>query len=52
MRRWALALLLAVATTGCAETVRCPEDQVFDEDGECVPAPDGGLGADAGDDGG
>jgi len=30
---------------GCAETVRCPDGQIFDEAGECVQIPDAGVDA-------
>lgn len=40
MTRWIALALLVLA--GCAETVRCPEGQVFDEAGACVPIPDAG----------
>lgn len=41
--RLALVLLAFVALlAGCAETVRCPDGQIFDDDGACVPIPDGG----------
>jgi len=45
MRRalW-VALLAAALAAGCAETVRCPDGQVFDDDGECAPIPDAGPG--------
>lgn len=42
--RW---LLLALLLTGCAETVRCPDGQVFDDDGACVDIPDAGPARDA-----
>ena len=52
--RLALALLAFVALlAGCAETVRCPDGQIFGHDGACVPIPDAGPQAarDAGDGG-
>ncbi len=55
MRRLAGVLVVALLVAGCAETVRCPDGEVFDEDGECVPIPDAGpedAGSDAGSDGG
>jgi len=45
------ALLAACLAAGCAETVRCPDGRVFDDDGECVAIPDAGP-PDAGPDGG
>ena len=41
-----LSMMVLGVCAGCAETVRCPDGQVFDEMGECVPIPD--AGADAG----
>ncbi|MBX3270899.1 MAG: hypothetical protein KF729_11605 [Sandaracinaceae bacterium] len=46
MRRLLIALFVLVA--GCVETVRCPDGEIFDARGECVPIPD--AGADAGPD--
>lgn len=43
MRALGLVALLALAT-GCAETVRCPDGEIFDERGECAPIPDAGPG--------
>lgn len=43
-------LWLALALGGCPETVRCPDGQVFDDDGACVPIPDAGPEGDAGSD--
>lgn len=48
--RW-IALALVVFA-GCAETVRCPDGQVFGDDGACIPIADAGSGDDAGGDGG
>lgn len=42
---WILVGVLALA--GCSETVRCPDGQIFDEDGACVDIPDGGTRSDA-----
>lgn len=50
--RAALALVVLLAFGGCAETVRCPDGEIFDSDGACVPIPDGGPDDDAGSDGG
>lgn len=45
MRWMMLATALAWTTlTACAETVRCPDGEIFDENGACVPIPDGGPG--------
>lgn len=35
-------VLLLVVLTGCAETVRCPDGHVFDDDGDCIPITDAG----------
>ncbi len=50
MRAWLGLLAWIALATGCAETVRCPDGEVFDERGECVPIPDAGTspGPDAG----
>lgn len=42
-------IVLVVALVGCAETVRCPDGQIFSATGECVPIPDGGSRPDASD---
>jgi hypothetical protein len=34
--------LAALAALGCAETERCPDGHIFDDDGTCIPIPDGG----------
>lgn len=56
MRRLLAAAALLVILAGCAETVRCPEGQVFGDDGRCkaIGARDGGAndGGGANDDGG
>lgn len=39
MRTMRLVLLLAFLS-GCAETVRCPDGEVFDDDGDCEPITD------------
>jgi hypothetical protein len=39
MRR-ILVVFWILASVSCAETVRCPDGEVFDEDGDCVPIPD------------
>lgn len=54
MRVLALLMLVLLAV-GCAETVRCPDGEVFDGDDECAPIPDAGAddaGSDASADGG
>ena len=38
MRRLLFAMMLILA--GCAETVRCPDGQVFGDDGRCEPIDD------------
>jgi hypothetical protein len=45
MRRLLAAAALLVILAGCAETVRCPEGQVFGDDGRCkaIGARDGGA---------
>ena len=52
MRRLALVVLFACALLGCAESVRCPENEVFDDAGVCAPirdaGPDGGPPTDGG----
>ena len=50
MRAW--LLLAAVLLAGCAETVRCADGEIFDDDGSCVPIPDAGPDEDGGADGG
>lgn len=45
--RLASLMLFALVLLGCAETVRCPEGQVFGSGGACVPIPDGGGPVDA-----
>ena len=35
-------LLMTLGLYSCAETVRCPEGEVFDETGRCIPIPDAG----------
>lgn len=50
--RAVVALILLVALGGCAETVRCPEGEIFDSDNACVPIPDAGPDDDASRDGG
>ncbi|HJL18069.1 MAG TPA: hypothetical protein RMH99_20565 [Sandaracinaceae bacterium LLY-WYZ-13_1] len=45
---WVGLLVLAGLLGGCAETVRCPEGEIFDEAGECVSIPDGGPPTDGG----
>lgn len=49
-RRVGLAIVLWIATllSGCPETVRCDDGEVFDSDGECGPVPDAGAARDAG----
>lgn len=49
MRAWLYAVLAAavLAGAGCAETERCPDASVFDDDGRCVPIPDAGAPRDA-----
>jgi hypothetical protein len=49
MRRWWVAIVLLLAGA-CAETERCPDGQVFDRDGSCIPIED--VPADAGTDAG
>jgi hypothetical protein len=51
MRVVLAALLVAMLGAGCAETVRCPDGQIFADDGTCVPIPDAGV-EDASTDGG
>lgn len=48
MRRALLAGLFALVMGACAETQRCPDAEVFDENGRCGPIPD--AGGDAGPD--
>lgn len=50
MRRATLLsfLLIAFGLYSCAETVRCPEGEVFDETGRCIAIPDAGAELDGG----
>lgn len=41
MRALVLALAL-LGLAGCAETVRCPEGEIFGDGGACVAIPDAG----------
>lgn len=51
MRWWWLAAATSfVLLSGCAETVRCPDGQVFGDNGDCAPIPDAGPPRDGGDD--
>lgn len=40
--RAVLLVLLVMVATACAETQRCPDAEVFDENGRCGPIPDAG----------
>ena len=44
---WVALVFVALAAAGCAETVRCPDGQIFDEDGECINIRDGGPALDS-----
>ena len=48
---WGIILLATALATGCAETVRCPDGEVFGESGECVDIPDAGPDGGRGDGG-
>ena len=49
--RWWMALVIAgMVSVGCAETVRCPDGEIFDDDAECTPVPDAGSDAGSEDD--
>ena len=39
MRRWLFVIAVLLASA-CAETERCPDGEVFDRDGRCVPIED------------
>ncbi len=40
--RWLIVIVFLVLA-GCAETVRCPDGQIFASDGTCVPITDAGA---------
>ena len=43
-----VTLALVLLLSACAETQRCPDGQIFDDAGRCVPIPDAGPEADGG----
>ena len=48
MRAALLAGLIGALSSGCPETRRCPDAQVFDEEGRCVGVPDAAAATDGG----
>ena len=42
LARLILVAIVALLGTSCAETVRCPDGEIFDMKGKCIDIPDAG----------